>query len=34
MIAAIARTHGARLATRNLADFAGLGVELVSPWAA
>lgn len=34
MIAAIARTHGARLATRNLADFAGAGLELISPWAA
>ena len=34
MIAAIARTHGAGLATRNLADFAGSGLELISPWAA
>ena len=34
MIAAVARTHGARLATRNLADFAGSGLELISPWAA
>ena len=33
MIAAVAKTHGAKLATRNLADFAGTGVELVSPWA-
>ena len=34
MIAAIAKTHGAGLATRNLADFAGSGLELISPWAA
>ena len=34
MIAAIARTHGAGLATRNLADFQGSGLELISPWAA
>jgi len=34
MIAAIARTHGAGLATRNLADFDGSGLELISPWAA
>ena len=34
MIAAVARTHGAKLATRNLADFAGAGLELISPWAA
>jgi predicted nucleic acid-binding protein len=34
MIAAIARTHGAKLATRNLGDFAGSGLELISPWAA
>ncbi len=34
MIAAIARTHRGRLATRNLADFAGSGLELISPWAA
>ena len=34
MIAAIASAHGARLATRNLADFQGLGLELISPWAA
>lgn len=32
-IAAIARTHGARLATRNVGDFEGCGVELVNPWA-
>jgi predicted nucleic acid-binding protein len=34
MIAAIARSHGAQLATRNLSDFAGSGLELISPWSA
>lgn len=33
MIAAIARVNGGRLATRNLRDFAGAGVDLVDPWA-
>lgn len=33
MIAAIARVNGGRLATRNLDDFRGTGVETVSPWA-
>ena len=32
MIAAICATHDARLATRNLADFQGLGIELFDPW--
>ncbi len=32
MIAAIARINGARLATRNLSDFATTGLELISPW--
>ncbi|ANL31400.1 toxin/antitoxin system PilT domain-containing protein (plasmid) [Rhizobium phaseoli] len=32
MIAAIARVNGGRLATRNLSDFAGTGLELISPW--
>lgn len=32
MIAAIARSHGARLATRNVEDFEGCGIELVNPW--
>jgi predicted nucleic acid-binding protein len=32
MIAAIARINGGRLATRNLADFATTGLELISPW--
>ena len=33
MIAAIAQTRGARLATRNIADFTNSGLELISPWA-
>lgn len=32
-IAAIARTTGAMIATRNVADFEGCGVELLDPWA-
>jgi toxin FitB len=31
-IAAICRSHDASLATRNVIDFAGVGVELVDPW--
>jgi toxin FitB len=31
-IAAIARSRGAALATRNVPDFAGCGVEVVDPW--
>lgn len=31
-IAAICRSNGARLATRNERDFADVGVELVNPW--
>jgi len=31
-IAAIARSHGATLATRNVTDFEGCGVELIDPW--
>ena len=31
-IAAIARSHGATLATRNTADFEGCGVRLTNPW--
>ncbi len=31
-IAAIARRHGSRLATRNVADFEGCGVAVVDPW--
>ncbi len=33
-IAAITRHHGARLATRNTADFEACGVALVNPWGA
>ena len=32
-IAAIARSHGALLATRNVADFTGCGVGILDPWA-
>jgi predicted nucleic acid-binding protein len=32
MIAAIARINGGRLATRNVADFATTGLELICPW--
>ena len=31
-IAAIARRHGARIATRNLGDFTGCAVDLTNPW--
>lgn len=31
-IAAIARSRGASIATRNIADFEGVGVELINPW--
>lgn len=31
-IAAIARMHGAHLATRNTADFEGCEVDLIDPW--
>ncbi len=34
MIAATCLAHGAVLATRNTADFAGLGVEIIDPWIA
>ena len=33
-IAAIATAHGAMLATRNIADFEGCGIELIDPWQA
>lgn len=33
-IAAIARAHGAAVATRNTADFEGCGVNLIDPWTA
>ncbi|MGH9343718.1 MAG: type II toxin-antitoxin system VapC family toxin [Terriglobia bacterium] len=32
MIAAIARSHKATLATRNTADFEGCGIQLINPW--
>lgn len=31
-IAAIVRSRGARLATRNVADFADCGITVVNPW--
>ncbi|WP_026455145.1 type II toxin-antitoxin system VapC family toxin [Saccharomonospora iraqiensis] len=31
-IAAICRSHGVPLATRNTKDFSGTGVELLDPW--
>jgi predicted nucleic acid-binding protein len=31
-IAAIARLHGAAIATRDLRDFADCGVDLIDPW--
>lgn len=31
-IAAIARAHGATIATRNVSDFEGCGVEIIDPW--
>ncbi|MCU0262514.1 MAG: type II toxin-antitoxin system VapC family toxin [Candidatus Nanopelagicales bacterium] len=32
-IAAIARVHKAKVATRNVADFRGMGLKLIDPWA-
>jgi predicted nucleic acid-binding protein len=34
MIAAIVRSRGARLATRNVRDFVGCGIEIIDPWQA
>jgi predicted nucleic acid-binding protein len=34
MIAAIARSRGASLATRNSKDFQGCGIKLIDPWLA
>jgi hypothetical protein len=34
LIAATAAEHGLIVATRNVADFEALGVEVVNPWAA
>ena len=31
-IAAITRSHGATLATRNTKDFEGCGIEILNPW--
>ena len=31
-IAAIARVHGAAVATRNVRDFTDCGVEIINPW--
>ena len=33
-IAGICLVHGASLATRNVRDFEGLGIDLIDPWAA
>ncbi|MGH8140701.1 MAG: type II toxin-antitoxin system VapC family toxin [Steroidobacteraceae bacterium] len=32
IIAAITRSHGAALATRNVRDFEGCGIEVLNPW--
>jgi len=32
MIAAIARCHGAAVATRNTADFERCGIQIINPW--
>jgi predicted nucleic acid-binding protein len=32
VIAAITLARGARLATRNVADFTGIGIDLINPW--
>lgn len=34
LIAAVCRCRGAALATRNLPDFDGTGIDVVDPWAA
>jgi hypothetical protein len=34
MIAAVTRSRGASLATRNVSDFEGCGIAIVDPWAA
>ena len=34
LIAATARVHALTLVTRNVADFADAGVDVVDPWAA
>lgn len=32
MIAAIAKVQGAAVATRNMTDFEGFGIDLINPW--
>jgi toxin FitB len=32
LIAAPAKVHGLTFATRNTADFEGIGIDLVNPW--
>jgi hypothetical protein len=32
MIAAVARLHGAHIATRNIAEFGHCGIDAVNPW--
>jgi predicted nucleic acid-binding protein len=34
LITAVCRSRGAALATRNLPDFDGTGIEVIDPWAA
>ncbi|WP_259701400.1 MULTISPECIES: PIN domain-containing protein [Synechococcales] len=34
VIAGITLSQGAQLATRNVADFAGIRIELINPWPA
>jgi hypothetical protein len=32
MIAAVTRSRGATLATRNIKDFSDCGIDLINPW--
>jgi hypothetical protein len=32
LIAAVCRSQGAALATRNVSDFDGVGIEIIDPW--
>ena len=32
MVAAIARVHGGRVVTRNVANFEGVGLTIINPW--
>jgi len=34
IIAAITKSRGAKLATRNIKDFVGCGIEVINPWEA